>query len=139
MYCEVMGPLQAGKDDMTNSTTRVILPGSEDPSKKGSRPPANLVLMVGPQELVGKIWTLDKKSLTIGRFSTSEILVPENSLSKAHARISVADGLVSIADLDATNGTSVNGKKLTPYSSYQLRHGDQIKAGSVIFKFLDKP
>jgi pSer/pThr/pTyr-binding forkhead associated (FHA) protein len=60
-------------------------------------------------------------------------------LSKAHARIQVADGIFSISDLGATNGTSVNGKKLTPYQTYQLRHNDQIKAGSVVFKFLDKP
>lgn len=128
----------SGKDEMTNSTTRVIIPGGED-GKKTARQPATLVLLAGPQALIGKIWSLEKKSVTIGRYSTSEIQISENSLSKAHARIQVSEGMVSIADLGATNGTSVNGKKLTPYQTYQLRHNDQIKAGSVVFKFLDKP
>jgi pSer/pThr/pTyr-binding forkhead associated (FHA) protein len=128
----------SGKDDLTDQTTKAIPIGSDDPKKKGTREPATLILMVGPQELVGKQWKLDKKSSTIGRYSASEIHVPEKSLSKAHARLSVADDVVSISDLGATNGTFVNGKKLTPYSSYQLRHNDQIKAGSVTFKFLDK-
>lgn len=126
-----------GVDDVTNSTTRVTLPKSDDP--KGQKVPATLILMVGPQEMVGQTWTLDKKSTTIGRYTGSEVEIPEKSLSKAHARIQVADGLASIADLGATNGTFVNGKKLTPYQAYQLRHNDQIKAGNVVFKYLDKP
>lgn len=128
----------AGKNDVTNSTTKVILPGKED-GQAQERAPATLIMMAGPQHLIGQQWQLTKKSITIGRYQTSEIQIPENSLSKAHARLQITDGLVSIADLGATNGTSVNGKKLTPYQTYQLRHNDQIKAGSVVFKFLDKP
>ncbi len=114
------------------------VPVSDSDDDKGKRKPPTLMLTVGPQEMVGKTWTLNKKSFTIGRFAASEIQIPEGSLSKAHARIQITDGIASIADLDATNGTSVNGKKLTPFQSYQLRHNDQIKAGSVVFKFLDK-
>lgn len=88
--------------------------------------------------MIGKQWTLDLKSVTIGRFTASEILVPEKSLSKTHARIILADGVYSISDLGATNGTFVNGKKLAEYSSFQLRHNDQIRAGSVVFKFVEK-
>ena len=127
----------SGKE-VTNSTTKVIA-GAEDSEKKSRRAPAILVLLVGPQGMVGKEWTLEGKSFTIGRYNTSEILVPEKSLSKAHARITIMDGVYSIADLGATNKTFVNGTKLAEYSTYQLRHNDQIKAGSVVFKFLDKP
>lgn len=124
------------RDDLTNSTTKIILGGDKAGGKKRNQP-AYIVLTVGPQDLVGTQWLIDRKSMTIGRFNTSEIKVAESSLSKAHARITVMDGIISLSDLGATNGTMLNGKKLEAYQTYQLRNNDQIKAGNVVFKFVD--
>ncbi|NJM10055.1 MAG: FHA domain-containing protein [Bdellovibrionaceae bacterium] len=126
-------------DDSSTETTKIVFPDKTGlkGDKKDRRPPS-LTLIKGPAPFIGKQWMLNKKSMTLGRFATSEIQITEGSLSKAHARVTVVDGVVSIADLGATNGTSINGKILTPYSTYQLRHNDQIKAGGLVFKFQDE-
>ena len=61
------------------------------------------------------------------------ITLPDASVSRAHARISRDElGKWSITDLNSTNGTSVNGRKV---SSSRLSYGDQVTVGTTILLF----
>ncbi|HEV3031984.1 MAG TPA: FHA domain-containing protein [Polyangia bacterium] len=60
-----------------------------------------------------KALSFDKEDVTIGRVSGNDIVLPKGNVSKRHSRLSVRDGHVEIADLKSTNGTYVNGKKIT--------------------------
>lgn len=100
--------------------------------------PPCLVLVVGPAKFVGKQWPMDKPSITLGRISTSDICIEEIGLSKSHAKFSVYNEKVSITDLHATNKTIVNGQVLKPFEPFLLQNNDQIKAGALVFKFLQK-
>jgi len=57
--------------------------------------------------------SFDKDEVTIGRVSGNDIVLPKGNVSKRHSRLSLKDGHVEIADLKSTNGTYVNGKKIT--------------------------
>ncbi len=99
-------------------------------------PPAVIVL-VGPTGYVGKQWQLTKTDFTIGRSVECEIYISDGSLSRSHAKFVVVGTEISILDLGSTNKTAVNGVPLTPLSAKRLANNDQIKAGNIIFKFLE--
>ncbi len=100
-------------------------------------PPA-IIVLVGPTGYVGKQWLLTKTDLTIGRSVESDIYISDASISRAHAKFVVAGSEVSILDLGSTNKTSVNGHVLPALTAKRLKNNDQIKAGNIIFKFLER-
>jgi hypothetical protein len=50
---------------------------------------------------------------TIGRSEENDVRVEEGGVSGYHCRISVEQGLVTITDLNSTNGTHINGARIT--------------------------
>ena len=71
------------------------------------------------------------RSLTIGRSSTCDIVIPHSRISRRHARIDTHDdGTVSIRDLGSRNGVFVNGSRTA--ESY-LKPGDVIGIGPIAF------
>src|SRR5207248_828082 len=55
----------------------------------------------------------NKPEVTIGRVQGNDIVLPKGNISKRHSRIVLKDGKFIIVDLKSTNGTYVNGKKIT--------------------------
>jgi pSer/pThr/pTyr-binding forkhead associated (FHA) protein len=53
-----------------------------------------------------------KRELFIGRNPSSDIVIDNLGVSDKHARIIEQDGSCTLEDLDSTNGTFVDGKKL---------------------------
>lgn len=47
-------------------------------------------------------------------------------VSREHCRFSVRDGTVLITDLGSTNGTFVNGVRLTAHVDYELKNGETV-------------
>ena len=82
--------------------------------------------------------------MMLGRASEAEGYRPDfdmtfydegDYVSRRHARISRGRGGYFIADLDSSNGTTVNGQALVPNRAYRLRNGDCIKVGLVVIQF----
>lgn len=69
-------------------------------------------------------------ALTIGRVSGTTIRLEDPSVSGSHAMISVHDGRVFLADVGSTNGTFVNGERVT--SAFVTPH-DRVLIGAVPF------
>lgn len=90
----------------------------------------------GPQahvseQLTPQMFQQSGGSISIGRKQgVSQLVIKNTSISKLHASIALGKSL-TITDLDAANGTSINGKKLTPHQPYSLKSGDQIELGEV--------
>ena len=63
----------------------------------------------------------------IGRSSRCDVCIKHPGISAEHALIRQVSGAATVEDLGSTNGTRVNGKKLT--QMHTLRHGDQIGVG----------
>jgi len=76
---------------------------------------------------------LKQKSISIGRDSTNDIVVGSDSVSRRHARLVFENGHRLVTDLQSTNGTYVNEQQVI---SQALSHGDQIKVGDTIYKYL---
>ncbi|AZZ37730.1 GGDEF domain-containing protein [Bdellovibrio sp. qaytius] len=106
--------------------------------KQADDAPPALVCLVGPTEAVGKQWLITKPDMTIGRSTDCDIYVNDVSLSRSHAKIMQAGFDVVIMDMNSTNKTSVNDQLAVPMVQRKLHNSDRIKAGNVIFKFLEK-
>lgn len=99
--------------------------------------PPVLVVLLGPTAYQGKQFALQDGSV-IGRAHESAIHIDDRSLSRSHARIDIKGANVTVVDMGSTNKTVVNGQILAPMAPCSLKNNDQIKAGNVIFKFLEK-
>jgi uncharacterized protein YkwD len=78
-------------------------------------------------------YSLDKPTIAIGSHPKNDVVADDTTVSRRHATITrKADGF-ELADLGSTNGTYVNGRRLT--EPVALKAGDQIKFGSVLFAF----
>jgi diguanylate cyclase (GGDEF)-like protein len=71
--------------------------------------------------------------MVIGRSSQANLQIDHESVSRRHARIVLTDSGVLLSDLGSTNGTYVNDE---PVQERSLAHGDLIKVGRSILKYL---
>jgi pSer/pThr/pTyr-binding forkhead associated (FHA) protein len=65
---------------------------------------------------------------TIGRSTGAEFMLDAPLVSRLHCQLSATHDAIQVKDLDSTNGTFVNGKRVT---SAALRAGDVLKVGRV--------
>jgi len=79
----------------------------------------------------------DKNEVGIGRVQGNEIVLPKGNVSKRHCRIFIHDGKFSVEDLKSTNGTYVNGRKLT--EATEVFSGDKIYVGDFIVRVENAP
>jgi len=75
----------------------------------------------------------DSGELVIGRASDLDLVLVEDMVSRKHAKLTLQDGGISIADLGSTNGTFVNGEKV---KKAQLKLGDRVLIGTSILKLV---
>ena len=72
------------------------------------------------------------KVMEIGRQPGIYMLIDEGSVSRRHAEIIYANGKYMLQDLDSTNGTFVNGTRLSQDNAHILKPNDQIRFGKVV-------
>jgi pSer/pThr/pTyr-binding forkhead associated (FHA) protein len=65
---------------------------------------------------------------TIGRSSGAEFMVDAALVSRLHCRLSAGATELQVDDLDSTNGTFVNGARVTRSA---LKEGDRLGVGRV--------
>jgi pSer/pThr/pTyr-binding forkhead associated (FHA) protein len=63
---------------------------------------------------------LGKSEITIGRDPSNDIVINEAEVSRKHARLFFQDETYLLEDLGSTNGTFVNGQRLTSPQNLQL-------------------
>lgn len=99
-----------------------------DASRIGTR----LTATAGPY--AGQSFQLTHQPVTLGRSSEREIALPaDTSVSRSHARIDYENGRHILADDGSSNGTLVNGIRLS--EPRLLRVGDTIKIGETTFHY----
>ena len=69
---------------------------------------------------------IDQDEIIIGRDSGNDIQIDNEAVSREHARITRGSNYYLIEDLNSTNGTFVNGKKI--YKKF-LQEVDEISIG----------
>jgi diguanylate cyclase (GGDEF)-like protein len=82
---------------------------------------------------VGRSLRLTAEALEIGRSEECAVAVNSDGVSRRHARLQRIFGLYFVTDLESTNGTFVNEKRI---QMVQLNDGDQIRVGDAVLKFV---
>jgi adenylate cyclase len=88
------------------------------------------VLILRIAGLEPKEYNIKPGSTTIGRDQSCDVFINDPGSSREHALITYNDQeeIVSLYDLESTNGTFVNQQKMD--APYRLRNGDRIRIGS---------
>lgn len=81
-----------------------------------------LIVIAGTN--IGKLYDLKGKDFIAGRSPDNTIWIEDNTISRKHFRITNENGLYTIIDLNSTNGTFINNKRV---STTTLRPGDKIR------------
>ncbi len=81
----------------------------------------------------GQVFKVARTGLSIGRGINNNIVVPDSFASQEHAEFYYKDDEVWLEDLGSTNGTWVNGERIT--GKIQLVPGDYVKIGNITFQY----
>jgi len=114
-------------DDDGNRRIEITLPPT------GAPPAAKLILQrgKGPQEVL-----LSHGTISIGRLPDNQIsLAGDRYASGHHAQIVVEENIFRLIDVGSTNGSFLNGLRLTTNESIAMSDGDEIMIGSTVFQF----
>ena len=76
---------------------------------------------------------------TIGRASTCDLVIPEESVSRLHAAIERVAGQHVLQDKGSANGTFLNGLRLVRAHAFTLREGDVIEIGPARLVYGEPP
>jgi pilus assembly protein CpaF len=74
----------------------------------------------------------DKNEINVGRVQGNDLMLPKGNVSKHHARLLYRDGRFIVTDLKSTNGTYVNGRKISQATI--VREGDKIYIGDFVLR-----
>ena len=101
----------------------------------GAQGSARAVLVICNGGFEGMEYELASEETIIGRNPTTDITLLDENISREHSIIlrDSETGTYSIEDLQSTNGTKINGKRVR---SVDLQHEDEIEIGHTHFRFL---
>ncbi|MCI0413585.1 RDD family protein [bacterium] len=80
-------------------------------------------------------YELTDEAITMGREATNKVVIADPSVSRQHAWIEKRPDGYYLVDKNSSNGTYVNGKKVT---QQKLNHNDKVNLGSASLVFEDE-
>jgi uncharacterized protein (TIGR02996 family) len=86
-----------------------------------------LSILVAQKEHERRAFVFVDREITIGRVQGNHIVLPDKNVSRRHARLVIRDDRVIVVDLKSTNGTYLNGRKLT--SPQVIGNSDKLYIG----------
>ena len=101
-------------------------------SPKSAKPPVVgwFVAMSGDQK--GEDFRLHDGKNSVGSGTDSQIALKDSTVSSQHASVRYEDGKFFVTDLDSSNGTYLNDRKIV---REELKDNDMIRFGEIIVKF----
>ena len=88
----------------------------------------------------------DRTEFTLGRSAEGQPIVPDvdlspynayaNGVSRLHAVIKLINDQIVLVDLGSSNGTYLNGNRLSPYVETPVSHGDVVYLGKLKIQLL---
>jgi hypothetical protein len=96
-----------------------------NPGARSESGGAELVLLTGSSD--GRRIRLRGAGQVIGRSSEADVEIDDPYASEFHARVGLQDQRIVVHDLGSTNGTYVNGRRVT--SPTTVSRGDTVQIG----------
>jgi pSer/pThr/pTyr-binding forkhead associated (FHA) protein len=124
----VSAELYGGRRRKGSPTPRPAVAAPSEPARRSRRIPRELVVHTpsGAPKVVG----LTGHGVVLGRGESAHVHIDDVYISDEHAEVMADDGSWSIRDLGSTNGTMLNGAKVTRPTP--LAVGDQIRLGKTM-------
>ncbi|MCM2278214.1 MAG: GGDEF domain-containing protein [Oligoflexia bacterium] len=135
--CDACSNANDNSSDDSGDKTAVIQGDPETLRKelqKAKEQEACLIVIRGKPQ--GHRYFLTQPQMVIGRDPSADITVPDQAVSRNHAKITNRGDEVLLTDIGSQNGTYVNDKKLKPNEPIKLAKEDMLKMGNSILKFL---
>lgn len=107
---------------------------------------ANIPITGAPTSKVTAVWSLKAKTgslvgktypippagkVIIGRANNCDIQLPANHVSRQHAEVQIVSGKLMVKDLNSSNGTYINRKKV---ADGELKNGDEVRFDTFSFE-----
>jgi pilus assembly protein CpaF len=74
----------------------------------------------------------DKNEVVVGRLQGNDLMLQKSNVSKRHAKLLFHNGRFIVADMESTNGTYVNGRRIGKPTI--VREGDKIYVGDFVLR-----
>lgn len=102
--------------------------GSITPSQKRTK---NEIVFVRSESQAGQSYVI-KDALTLGRSPDADVLLDDPYASEFHLRLVSEDDRLTLHDLGSTNGTYLNGRRVT--NPVVLRKSDSLQVGKTVIE-----
>ena len=102
--------------------------GSITPSQKRTK---NEIVFVRSESQAGQSYVI-KDALTLGRSPDADVLLDDPYASEFHLRLISEDDRLTLHDLGSTNGTYLNGRRVT--NPVVLRKSDSLQVGKTVIE-----
>jgi serine phosphatase RsbU (regulator of sigma subunit) len=117
------------KDITIQDFTLIVAP--DDATAPGEERIHQLLVTEGAEQ--GRMIELAEPSITVGRAAPADVTLRDVEISRSHCRITQDAGVLMIADLNSTNGTYVDGRRIT--APVKLTDGCMIRVGRHQLKY----
>jgi len=117
-------------DDPGNSTT-VLIRTSSAPGASTEDGRAHYLAVVAG-ERAGLRVELGEKPVIIGRVPPADLVIDDSQISRKHCRVSLMMGEVYVADMGSSNGTLVDGRRIT--QTQVLPAGARLQVGGHVLE-----
>ena len=119
----------ASRDVRLPQESFILSPSDAAGLRRATAPPrAHLVVVGSPSLSEGDVLTIDSAPVTLGRGGQNTVPLDGDEFASAqHARVEARTDGVWVEDLGSTNGTFVNGARIT--TARKLEEGDVLRVG----------
>lgn len=101
------------------------------PGRRGHRTAVRSLVVVRSESQAG-LKVAVKDAVVLGRDAQADVLIEDPYVSDMHVRLVAKDGRLTLHDLGSTNGTYVNGRRIT--TAIALDRGDAVQLGKTILE-----
>src|SRR5690606_33148738 len=121
---------------MADATTGAMQQFGAAPPSRGQGPAAGLVLLYAEEfPSLPAAWPFQQPRVVIGRDDQADVRLPVKAVSRRHAEVFWSQGCWRIRDLGSTNGTIVDGERVT---EAELEPMHEVRIGDAILKFVEQ-
>lgn len=131
VWVEMRDPKPSPAADPGATTVQATPTAAKKPRRAHRSAAPSQLRVIEPVEQKGRLFDVGDE-ITIGRAAGCQISLDDRFISQLHARVFGRDGQIFVEDLGSTNGTFVNGAKVT--APVLLSARDRIKVGNIVLE-----